>query len=172
MDGLRQAYRISVIIGLVMMASLLVSTVIVGLVEQGMIAQPGGGSLADSAIGLAKFILLGISAVIFLLIRFVHNRILHVEDMRWSMPGSRTRSTTGAQPEIGRLTTAAVVTYALCEVPAIFGLALFFLGGHSSDFHLFLFLSLFLFAVHFPRFSQWEEWHRKQEGSNPGRERS
>jgi hypothetical protein len=79
----------------------------------------------------------------------------------WTTPDARSRQS-GEPPEFGILTTAAVITYALCEAPAIFGLVLFFLGRNSSDFHLFLLCSLFYFAVYFPKFSRWEEWYRDQ----------
>ena len=159
MDRLRAAYRVSVIIGLAMMASLLVYTVIVGVFEKG--GRPSGTeAFSGSELEIVKFCLMGVSVIIFFLIRFLSARILAVEEG----PGGRSRPTSGALPDIQRLTTASVVTYALCEAPAILGLVLFFLGGQASDFHLFLLVSLFFFAVHFPRFSNWEDWFRHRQG--------
>lgn len=74
-------------------------------------------------------------------------------------------------PRASHLSSAAwaprIVTYALCEAPALFGLVLFFLGRNPSDFHIFQLISLFFFAAYFPRFSQWEEWYRRQQGRGP-----
>lgn len=171
MDKLRAAYRVAVIIGLAFMASLLVYTIIVGLFEKGAIELQGGPTLPDSELETVKFAMLGLSAALFFLIRYVNARIVYASGAQGNMHSPRRRPATGVTPEFGRLTTAALTTYALCEAPAIFGLVLFFLGRNSSDFHLFLLISLFSFAVHFPKFSQWEEWYRRQ-GYGPGAGRS
>ena len=100
--------------------------------------------------------------VIFFVIRFVNSLFLKPKEKGGPSPDTRLRQSSGALPEFGILTTAAVITYALCETPAIFGLVLFFLGRNSSDFYLFMLCSLFYFAVYFPKFSRWEEWYREQ----------
>jgi hypothetical protein len=164
MDKLRATYRVAVMIGLVIMASLLVYAVIVGLFEKGTIAFPETPILSGKVLELVKFALLGVSIIIFFLIRFVNARILTAEGAQGKELGPRSRQLSGAPPEFQRLTTAAIITYVLCETPAIFGLILFFLGRNASDFHLFLLISLFFFAVNFPKFSQWEEWYRDQTG--------
>lgn len=164
MDGLRKAYRVAVIIGLAMMASLLIYTVIVGLLEKGTVQLRGLPALSGSQIEIVKFILLGLSVAVFFVIRFINDQVLNAGGEQVKKLDQRPPLAKGIAPEFGRLTTAAVIAYALCETPAIFGLVLFFLGRNSSDFHLFLLISLFYFAVYFPRFSQWEEWYRKQQG--------
>jgi hypothetical protein len=163
MDKLRAAYRVAVIIGLAMMASLLAYAIIVGILEKEGAGPLVAPSMAGSQLEPMKFVLLGITVIIFFLIRFVNAKILAAEGEPGKKLESRLPQSSGMPPEFWRLTTAAVVTYALCEAPAIFGLVLFFLGRNSSDFHLFLLISLFFFAVHFPKFSQWEEWYRKQQ---------
>ncbi len=60
--------------------------------------------------------------------------------------------------KIQKLFSATIITYALCESVAIFGLVLFLTGGETFDFYLFIALSLTFFAVHFPRYGQWEEY--------------
>jgi hypothetical protein len=111
-----------------------------------------------------KFILLGISPAVFFVIRFVNKQVLDAGGKQAKRLDRRPSLAGGTAPGFGRLTTAAVITYALCESPAIFGLVLYFLGRSASDFHLFLLISLFFFATSFPRFSQWEEWYRMQQG--------
>ena len=164
MDDLRKAYRIAVIIGLAMMASLLVYAVIVGVLEKDPSLIRSAPALPDSQAEIVKFALIAVTVVIFFVIRFVNASLLKTNGEAGNLPDGRSRQSSGVPPEFGRLTTAAVITYALCEAPAIFGLVLFLLGRSSSDFHLFLLISLFYFAVHFPKFSQWEEWYRKQQG--------
>jgi F0F1-type ATP synthase membrane subunit c/vacuolar-type H+-ATPase subunit K len=161
-DKLRAAYRVSVIIGLAIMASLLVYTIIVGLFESGSIALSDTPALLGNGLDLLKYALLGVSAINFIIIRFVNARLLNAAGRRDRVVDTRPRPAAGA--EFGRLTTASIITYALCETPAIFGLVLYFLGRNSADFYLFLMVSLFYFATNFPRFSQWEEWYRRQQG--------
>jgi len=114
---------------------------------------------------IIKFALIGVAVVIFFVIRFVNSLLLKGKGEGGTAPGDRAGQPSGKLPEIGVLTTAAVVTFALCEAPAVFGLVLFLLGRNTSDFYLFLLISLFYFAVYFPKFSTWEEWYR---GQQPG----
>ena len=57
-----------------------------------------------------------------------------------------------------KLLRASIITSFLCELPAILGLALFFLYGISRDFYILLFISLFLMVMFFPRLSHWQTW--------------
>ncbi|MEK6744249.1 MAG: hypothetical protein AABZ15_11585 [Nitrospirota bacterium] len=164
MDDLRKAYRIVVIIGLAMMASLLVYAAVVGILDKEPALIRSAPALSGSQTEILKFALLGISVVVFFVIRFVNDQVLNASGEQAKKLDQRPPLAKGIAPEFGRLTTAAVITYALCESPAIFGLVLFFLGRSPSDFHIFLLISLFFFAVHFPKFSRWEEWYRKQQG--------
>lgn len=159
MEELRAAYRVSVIIGLSMMASLLVYAIIVGVFAKAG-GPAGGPALAGDDIEIMKFSLMGISVTLFFLIRFANARILAAGEER----AEGQRQAPGATPDLQRLATASVVTYALCEAPAVLGLVLFFLGGQASDFHLFLLVALFFFAVFFPLFGNGEEWYRQQQG--------
>jgi F0F1-type ATP synthase membrane subunit c/vacuolar-type H+-ATPase subunit K len=156
-DKLRAAYRVAVIIGLAIMASLVIYLIIVQLFENGSFGQAGGQSLQGPQLEIIKFILLGVSVVNFFLIRFLNNLILNPAGEQRPAP------TAAAPSDLGKLTTAAIVTFALCETPAIFGLVLYFLGRNATDFYLFLLISMFFFASHFPKYSQWEEWYRKQQ---------
>jgi len=172
MDKLRAAYRVAVIIGLAMMASFLVYAAIVGILEKDPSGLRNAPVLPGSQVETIKFALIGVTAVLFFVIRVFNTRILNAEGEQGKMLDSRPRLIPGVAPEFGRLTTTAIVTYALCETPAIFGLVLFFIGRNASDFHLFLLISLFFFAVYFPKFSQWEEWYRKQQQPGQGMKRS
>jgi len=163
MDKLRAAYRGAVIIGLAMMASLLVYAAVVGILDKGTV-KINAPALPGSQLEIMRFVLLGISVVVFFVIRFVNNQVLNASGEQAKKLDQRPPLAKGIAPEFGRLTTAAVITYALCESPAIFGLVLFFIGRNSSDFYLFMLISLFYFAIYFPKFSQWEEWSRKQTG--------
>ncbi len=59
---------------------------------------------------------------------------------------------------LGKLTISSISVMALCETPAVYGLILYFVGGSRLDFYILGAYSLLLFAVFFPRFSQWQEY--------------
>lgn len=74
-----------------------------------------------------------------------------------------------ATPEaaVKALTARAIVTAALCEVPAVAGLILFLLTGYKADFYLLLVFSAGLEVYHFPRLAAWEEKLRTDFGQLP-----
>lgn len=74
-----------------------------------------------------------------------------------------------ATPEaaLKALTARAIVTAALCEVPAVAGLILFILTGYKADFYLLLIFSAGLEVYHFPRLRLWEERLRTDFGQLP-----
>ncbi len=57
----------------------------------------------------------------------------------------------------------SIVGIALCEMPAVFGLVLFLLGGDQRVLYGFALLSWLLMALNFPRWEQWREWARNME---------
>ncbi len=57
-----------------------------------------------------------------------------------------------------RLQKATLLTMILSEVPALFGLVLFLVGGNAVDFYLLFFASIVLAFIHFPRRGAWEDW--------------
>ena len=160
MDKLRAAYRVTVIIGLAMMASLVAYLVVVTLIEGSTITLGEATAVPLATLGLLKFAFLGTAALAFALIRPITRKVLYAGSGPVPRGRAHRRTEGTAAPETGPLANTAVITYGLCEVPAILGLVLYFLGRNISDFYLFLIVSLFAFSVHFPRYSQWEEWHR------------
>lgn len=146
MDDLRRTYRTTVIIGLVMMASLVIYLIVVSLLDQ---ARSAAEVPPPAVQGAAYYACIGISIVVILLARSASAMVLNA------------RGASEPQP-LQRLQTAAIITFALSEVPAVLGLVLFILGGSATDFYLFLLISLFSFSLTFPKFSQWEEWGRKR----------
>jgi hypothetical protein len=162
MDNLRTAYHVSVIIGLAVMASLVVYLIVVALIEDGTIALREQAALPVITLERIRFALLGIAVIVVLLVRPIARRVLNTGGDRGAVRDARSRPEEAVASDTGTLATAAVITYALCEVPAIFGLVLFVLGRDVSDFYLFLIISLLSFSIHFPKFSQWEEWSRQR----------
>jgi hypothetical protein len=59
-----------------------------------------------------------------------------------------------------RIQVAGIVTFALAETPAVFGLVAFMLTGLREVAYPLFVVALAAHAVYFPRWSQWEEWAR------------
>lgn len=67
-------------------------------------------------------------------------------------------TTVDARVLINHLQRMSLISAALCEVPVILGLVLFFISGSAQDFYILLIVSFVLFVLYFPRYLNWEEW--------------
>jgi F0F1-type ATP synthase membrane subunit c/vacuolar-type H+-ATPase subunit K len=153
-DELRKAYRTTVLIGLVMMASLVIYAVVVEVIKKQNAPFSGFSPLPPDVFTTLRYALMAVAAIEFIVIQIVNRAMLSAK-----APATRTASTA---PFV-QLVSAAVVSFALCESVAIFGLVLFLIKGDTSDFYLFLMVSLLYFAVYFPKYGKWEEWVRERE---------
>lgn len=150
-DDLRKGYRLAALIGALMIGSLLVYAVIAELIKESNAPFRGFAQMPD--IALLRYALLAVAAVEFIVIPVLTRAMLSGTVPPPSASGQHL-------PEIKRLISSAIVTYALCESVAIYGLVLFLLNGDSSDLYLFIALSVLFFAVYFPKYSRWEEWFK------------
>jgi hypothetical protein len=151
MNELKKAYRVTMLIGLWMIGSVFAFAIIVEFVKTiGHSIRATSPAPSDV---ILRYILFGVAAVIFFLIRAINKHLL-AGDVR--INGTRTQSR--YSPDIQRLMTAAVITYVFCESIAILALILYLLGGSSADFYVLMLISLFFFSVYFPKYAQWEEW--------------
>ena len=157
MDELKRGYRLAVIIAVSMIASLLAYGAVVEILKREY--APFEGFSPFPEVEFLRYALFGIAIAEFFLIRFIRNLILSQR-----VP-VKTASSQGniSSPAIQRLYTETVITCALCESVAIYGLVLFLIAGSSADFYTFLVLSLIYFAVYFPRYDQWERWIKEGE---------
>ena len=153
---LRKAYTLTAIIGGAIMASVIAYTVIVEAIKR----QPEGSGfpLAPDTISLIRFVFLGVAIAVLVAIPVLKKALLSPEAQ---IPQAAFPE--GFRPEIQRLFITSIVIFALCEIAAVFGLVLFWLGRRATDFYLFLIISLVYFAVFFPRYSAWEEWMQERE---------
>ena len=58
---------------------------------------------------------------------------------------------------VDNLPQAAIITLALCESVAVFGLVLFLLTGQAVDFYIFMLISLSFFYLFYPKYDDWEK---------------
>jgi hypothetical protein len=97
----------------------------------------GFAKFPPQSAALLKYIFLALAAAQYVIIKVVQKIIL--------------AQSADNQPQ------AAIVTFALCETVAIFGLILFLLTGNGLDFYVFMVISLGFFYLFYPKYEQWEQ---------------
>lgn len=155
--ALGKTYRTTVIIGAAIMATLFVYAGIVEVIN----AQNSWSreyAPAPDVVALLRYVFLCVTVVDFFVIQFLKKRMLSPD-----VPVQPTSVTGPSAAEARKLMTASIVSFALCESVAIYGLVLFVIGRNTSDFYLFLLISVFYFGVFFPRYGTWEEWMQERE---------
>jgi F0F1-type ATP synthase membrane subunit c/vacuolar-type H+-ATPase subunit K len=155
---LRKAYKTTVIIGLTLMAGLILYAVVVETIKKQYAPFQGYAPLPEDTAATFRFALVAITVAEFFIIRILNKMILSAKGPVITGPGAGQYG-----PEVQRLMTASVVTFALCESVAIYGLVLFLIQGNSDDFYLFLLVSLFYFSIFFPKYGAWEAWMKGRE---------
>ena len=152
-ESLRGSQRPAVFIGLAMLFGVFVYAGIVEFISRSKAPFTGYAPLPADDFSLLRLLLLGAGLVSLVLIPFLRRRIL-------SAP-VRTASPSGSDQAVaGRLMAVCVVSLALCESIAIYGLVLFLLNGARQEFYAFFCLSLAAFMLNFPRLERWQEWAR------------
>jgi hypothetical protein len=66
-----------------------------------------------------------------------------------------------AEARISRLRTTSILTAALAEIPAVFGLALFLTTRRRGDFYILLVVAAYMLVRHFPQKDAWELYVRR-----------
>jgi F0F1-type ATP synthase membrane subunit c/vacuolar-type H+-ATPase subunit K len=135
--ALKARYLAVNFIGLAMIAAVLVYAGIVELIKWQWAPFAGFTDLPTQTASLLKYILLVLAATQFFIIKLVQKIV--------------------PARSFDNLPQAAIVTFALCETVAIFGLVLFLLTGNALDFYVFMVISLAYFYLFFPQYEQWEE---------------
>lgn len=75
------------------------------------------------------------------------------------MDGGMGRTAAAPVPALSRrLFHATVITMAIAEVPALFGLVLFFISLDLRDFYLFAAMAMSAMIIYLPKYDQWERW--------------
>jgi hypothetical protein len=150
--NLRKTHKEMLIISVAMIFSLVIYA---GLVEFFLGDLNLGKETSVPA--LFRYILMAAAAVEVILMVIIKNRILSGKAKFIQQPGSKKDSPEPKEGEfIIRLRIAHIITYALCESIAIYGLILFILGKDKTEFYAFLGVSLFLMLVHFPKYDDWK----------------
>jgi F0F1-type ATP synthase membrane subunit c/vacuolar-type H+-ATPase subunit K len=159
-DELKKSYRIVLIIGSAMIASLFIYAALVVFMKSHY--RPFEGLSPFSNIDILKYILYGLALCEFFLIGLIKKMIISGKLLSTESHQQKSQFT----PHIQKQVKASIITFAICESVAVYGLILFFLSGSVIDFLGLFVLSLIYFIVFFPRYSQWEQQFKKQEQEN------
>jgi F0F1-type ATP synthase membrane subunit c/vacuolar-type H+-ATPase subunit K len=135
--NLKQRYLVTNFIGLAMIGSVFIYAVIVEIFKRYYAPFQGFAALPPKLAEMLTYILLFVALVFYFVIRFLKRKVA-------------TQS-----PQF--LPQIAILTFALCEAVAVFGLMLFLLTGNSLDFYMFFAVSLLLFYLFFPKYDHWEK---------------
>jgi hypothetical protein len=123
-------------IGLALIGSVFLYAAVVEVLKRVLAPFPGFVALSPPQAQMMKYLFIALALPNFFLIKFFQ-RIL----------GSNS---------VAQLVQGAIVSFALSEAVAIFGLMLFLINGNAMDFYTFMFLSLFYFWFFFPKIKDWE----------------
>ena len=139
--NLQNAYRVVIVINVALIMSLVTYAMIVEVLK----GSPRTTDAIES-LGVLRAAFFAVGMVLVIAVKYLQTTLL--------------TKTTGESPQslIAKLQRYSVVAAALSEVPGILGLALFIIGGARTDFYILLVMSLAMFAVYFPRLSQWKDW--------------
>jgi F0F1-type ATP synthase membrane subunit c/vacuolar-type H+-ATPase subunit K len=150
---LQQQFKTTNYIGLALMAAVFIYATIVMAIDKGFIPYKTQQGININTVSSLRYILLAVSILNYFVIRFFQ---------RYSLKAAN------------YLPPGAIITFALCETVAVFGLVLFLLSGNSTDFFLFMVISLLYFYLFYPKYAEWEKvWRQpappKPAGDRPGK---
>lgn len=149
-EDLQEKFNVARIIYMVIMATLVVYTYVAILVNNG--PYVGDNQEFPPSLNIFKYILYGLSFIMFFIINFIRQTILYGKNQ----PKNVTHTSKGS-----KFLILTIVTAALCESVLIYGLILFFVGKQIKDFYFLALVSLVYFLNFFPKYSQWEEWAKQ-----------
>jgi hypothetical protein len=144
MRDLRKAHQMSVVLHIAFMATIVIYAVIVEILRGSLQDFRGFTENVNLAWIRYIFFALGLAQIFF--IRFMRDTL------------SKRMTSADVRGLIAHLTRISIISSALCEVPAFLGLVLFFFGSSTREFYVLIFISVVLFILYFPRYSNWEEW--------------
>jgi len=133
---LKSRYLAANFIGLAMIAAVFAYAGVVEVIKWQWSPFTGFAQLPPQTAVVLKYIFLILAAAQYVIIKVLQKLLL--------------------AKSLENLPQAAIVTFALCESVAVFGLVLFLLTGNALDFYVFMVISLGYFYLFFPKYEQWE----------------
>jgi len=152
-EELKRLYRKSFLIGCASVGTVPLLSVAALWLHKAYCAEPAGGAFTGAArvvlmiFSLGELIAVPMIQRMFLKPAQIKGAVYH-HDHLW--PGYN-RS----------LFRTSILTYAICEMPVVFGLFLYLLTRQLGDYFLFASIAVVAYTLYFPRYEQWEYELRK-----------
>lgn len=148
---MRQQFKITNYIGLAMIGSIFLYAFLVIAMDKGYLSflDSGGTALNAATLAKIKYLFILISAAVFLLFKFRKNNILQFFQKQYAK---------SPYPTVLPLFAFTLLVFALCEVIGIYGLVLFILSRNTTDFFIFMTISLLYFYLFYPKYAEWEQF--------------
>ena len=140
---LKKELRINAIVSATMMVSVLLYAVVVQIIK---LQWQSTGQLPPQPAAPMKEVFYGAALFFLFVIRLARKAIL-----------KKTRGD-DYRALLHKLKLSNLVTFALCEVPAVVGLVLFIRNGLYKEFYILAVCSLLVMFIYFPRYRHWEAW--------------
>jgi uncharacterized membrane protein YedE/YeeE len=147
-QDLKKAYKTSAILYVAFMLSLIIYLIVFEVFKARVTDFQGTMEKIDFP--WLRYAFYGLGLIQIFLINFIRET------------ATKSITTVDVQILIHHLKRISMISAALCEVPVLLGWVLFFLSGNSSDFYVLLVISFVLFAMYFPRHTNWQEWIRSK----------
>ena len=163
---LKRAYWGAVTIGVVTIATFFLCAWGVSFVNSSIDSFEGLFPLIKG--DTLKYVLLGTTVAVSLLIRLI-KYILPPGRVTIQLPERIPEKLKIKSEVVQRLLLTSMIIFALCELVAFFGVAVFLVSGQPLDFYIFLVMSLLLLATNFPMRKEWEEIVKKLNDKGEGK---
>ncbi|NIM19983.1 MAG: hypothetical protein GTO51_07020 [Candidatus Latescibacteria bacterium] len=154
---LNDVYRKAMVLGAAIGGGLLFYVLIVEVLKSQLKPVepiPGEMSADQSYLDILRLIFYIIAFAQFAVLSFVRGILL------------RTKASDTVDSLLEKLLRTTIVTLAICEVPALLGLVLFFVGRFYPDFYILFAVSMAMLFFYFPRYNRWKEWIRNKAGAD------
>ena len=148
-DNPQKGYRLAAILSVITFLHVFMYAVLVEVLL--VYSSPPFVDLDNDSLAILRYFLLGVAIAEIFLIRVLRN---HMNKR------ARKERLTGKKL-IQHLMSTSLITDAICDSVAIYGLFLFMFTGDSLDYYIFMVLSVILLGIYFPRYGEWEEWIKK-----------
>ena len=152
-DKVRRTYQLAVIIAIALISSLGTYIVLVEILKStnqvGLVSD-----ITLATLSQLRYIFYGAGVATIILIRWLRGVML------------RKSPQDSEEVLLNRLFRTFIISFALSEVPALLGLALFLLGGLIKDFYILTVISFVLMFMFFPRYPHWRDWIEEARQAN------
>ncbi len=159
---LRQQFKITNYIGLAMIGSIFLYAFVVLAMDQGYLSflDGGGSTMNPATLAKIKYAFILMAVAIFFLFHFKKDNILGFFQKQYVK---------SPYPAVLPLFAFTLLVFALCEAIGIYGLVLFILSRNTTDFFIFMAISLLYFYLFYPKYAEWERFAKQQSRTTKSR---